>query len=95
VPLAMIAFQDKLLVGIGRCLRLYDLGRKKLLRKCEVRGFPTHIMRLTARGDRVFVGDATNSVTFVKYSLMDNTLRIFAEENRHPRYVCLLSAARG
>lgn len=95
VPLAMIAFQDKLLVGIGRCLRLYDLGRKKLLRKCEVRGFPTHIMRLTARGDRVFVGDATNSVTFVKYSLMDNTLRIFAEENRHPRYVCFLSAARG
>jgi splicing factor 3B subunit 3 len=35
VPLALCAFQGKLLVGVGNILRIYDLGKKKLLRKCE------------------------------------------------------------
>lgn len=34
-PTALCAYQGKLLVGVGRMLRLYDLGKKKLLRKCE------------------------------------------------------------
>lgn len=34
-PTALCPFQGRLLVGVGKCLRLYDLGRKKLLRKCE------------------------------------------------------------
>jgi splicing factor 3B subunit 3 len=82
VPLCMVEFQDKLLVGIGRSLRLYDMGRKRLLRKCELRGFPNHITKLAVSGGRVFVGDVTNSVTFVKYDRMDNTLKVFAEERR-------------
>jgi splicing factor 3B subunit 3 len=86
VPLCMIEFQDKLLVGIGRSLRLYDLGRKRLLRKCELRGFPNHITKLAVSGGRVFVGDVTDSVTFVKYDKLDNTLKVFAEEQR-PRLV--------
>ena len=28
-------FQGRLLAGVGRLLRIYDLGKKKLLRKCE------------------------------------------------------------
>lgn len=35
VPMAICSFQGRLLVGIGRMLRLYDMGKKKLLRKCE------------------------------------------------------------
>ena len=31
----MLAFQGRLLVGVGRFLRVYDMGKKKLLRKCE------------------------------------------------------------
>ena len=27
--------QGRLLVGMGRLLRLYDVGKKKMLRKCE------------------------------------------------------------
>jgi len=27
--------QGRLLVGVGRLLRIYDLGKKKMLRKCE------------------------------------------------------------
>lgn len=35
VPSAIAPFQGRILVGVGRMLRLYDMGRKKLLRKCE------------------------------------------------------------
>ena len=35
IPLAMCAFQGKVLIGVGKLLRLYDLGKKKMLRKSE------------------------------------------------------------
>ncbi len=35
VPVAMEPFQGRLLVGVGKLLRIYDIGRKKMLRKCE------------------------------------------------------------
>ena len=35
-PTALCAFQGRLLVGVGKALRIYDLGRHRLLRKCEV-----------------------------------------------------------
>lgn len=35
VPLALMAFQGRLVAGVGKSLRLYDMGKKKLLRKVE------------------------------------------------------------
>lgn len=35
VPGAMIPFRGLALIGIGRLLRVYDLGKRKLLRKSE------------------------------------------------------------
>ena len=35
IPFAMCAFQGKVLIGVKNLLRLYDLGKKKLLRKSE------------------------------------------------------------
>ena len=35
VPVAMEPFQGRLLVGVGRLMRIYDIGKKKMLRKCE------------------------------------------------------------
>ena len=35
MPLAIAPFQGRILVGVGKLLRIYDLGKKKLLRKCE------------------------------------------------------------
>ena len=34
-PLSMREFHGRLLVGIGKYVRIYELGIKKLLRKCE------------------------------------------------------------
>lgn len=35
VPMALCPYNGRLLAGVGRMLRLYDMGKKKLLRKCE------------------------------------------------------------
>lgn len=37
IPMAVAAFKGKLVAGIGTSLRMYELGKKKLLRKCEYR----------------------------------------------------------
>ena len=40
LPSALCQFQGRLLAGIDNKLRIYDLGKKKLLRKCENRVGP-------------------------------------------------------
>ena len=85
IPLAMTAFQGRLLVGVGRSLRLYELGKKQLLKKCENKLFPTAILRLQTTGDRIYVGDLAESVLFVKYRRHENVFSIFADDTC-PRY---------
>jgi splicing factor 3B subunit 3 len=57
VPTALCQFQGRLLVGVGQVLRIYDLGKKKLLRKCENKNFPNTIISIHTYGDRIYVGD--------------------------------------
>ncbi len=70
---------------MGRSLRLYELGKKKLLKKCENRTFPTGIVRLHVNADRIYACDLSESVHFVKYRRQDNILVIFADE-ASPRF---------
>lgn len=50
--LAVAHFQGKLLCGVGKILRLYEMGKKQLLRKTELRGIPKLIKTLQTAGDR-------------------------------------------
>jgi splicing factor 3B subunit 3 len=36
----------RLLAGVGRSLRLYDIGKKKLLKKADNRSFPNTIVKI-------------------------------------------------
>mmetsp|Transcript_2281 Transcript_2281/g.5207 ORF Transcript_2281/g.5207 Transcript_2281/m.5207 type:complete len:1210 (+) Transcript_2281:84-3713(+) len=92
VTLAMTSFDKKLLVGVGRFLRIYDLGRKKLLRKCENKNFPTTICSLDVKGSRIYVGDLCESFHLVKYKDSTKQFYIFADTTS-PFYLtsrCLL-----
>jgi len=80
LPAALCPFQGRLLVGMGNALRIYDLGKKKLLRKCESKSFPNFITSIQTQGDRIYVGDIQESVLYVKYKKSDNQLYIFADE---------------
>jgi splicing factor 3B subunit 3 len=81
VPLALAEFRGRLLVAIGPVLRLYDLGKRKLLRKTETRLCPTLVVRLEVLGDRIFVADAQESVHFARYVREHNKLAVFADES--------------
>ncbi|KAJ1503346.1 Splicing factor 3B subunit 3 [Coelomomyces lativittatus] len=80
LPLAMTGFQGKIAVGIGKLLRLYDLGKKKLLRKTENRQFNVCINGLHTQGNRLVVTDLQESVHFVMYRYQDNKMVVFADD---------------
>jgi len=39
IPGALVGFKGRLLAGIETTVRLYDMGKRKLLRKCEHRKY--------------------------------------------------------
>lgn len=86
IPGALAPFQGRLLVGVGNILRIYDLGKKKMLRKCENKHIPNQIVNIQAMGQRVFVSDVQESVYCVKYKRNENQLIIFADDT-HPRWI--------
>lgn len=81
-PAAMIPFEGKLLVGMGKYLRLYELGKKQLLRKSSTLvDYLTKIVQITHQGkQRIVVGDGSNSTTFLKYDSLDNIFVSFADD---------------
>ncbi|KAL0586355.1 hypothetical protein ABG067_003968 [Albugo candida] len=80
IPYAMIEFQGRLLVSVGKVLRIYDLGKRKLLRKCENRFFTSPMIDLKCAGDRIYASDVHESIHFVKYKVEDNQLITFADD---------------
>ena len=91
-PYSMCGFQGKLVVSVGKLVRLYDLGKKKLLRKCENKQFPNLVVSVQSMGHRVYACDVQESVFYLKYKREDNQLVIFADDTL-PRFVtssCLL-----
>jgi splicing factor 3B subunit 3 len=86
LPTAMTPFQGRLIVTVGKVLRIYDMGKRKLLRKCEQKNFPNFLVSVCTSGDRVIVGDVAESFHFVKYKRAENQLNIFADDNV-PRWV--------
>eukprot|EP01114_Cavostelium_apophysatum_P007242 TRINITY_DN1917_c0_g1_i4.p1 TRINITY_DN1917_c0_g1~~TRINITY_DN1917_c0_g1_i4.p1 ORF type:complete len:1150 (+),score=351.82 TRINITY_DN1917_c0_g1_i4:48-3497(+) len=80
VPLALCPFQGRLLVGCGKALRIYDMGKKKMLRKAENKNFPNLITNITTQGDRIYVSDIQESIHFVKFKKSENAFYTFADE---------------
>lgn len=92
IPLAIATFQKRLLVGVGKILRMYEMGKRKLLRKCENKNFPTHIQSIQVNHDRIIVGDVQEALHYVIYKRQTKELEIFAD-NSVPRFVtatCIL-----
>eukprot|EP01083_Nonionella_stella_P097943 275342_1 len=86
VPMALCPFQGQLLVGVGSVLRLYDFGKKKLLRKSENRELPSRIKSIHTESNRIYVGDVNAGFFFVRYISRTKKMQIFSD-NMCPRYV--------
>lgn len=87
IPGALAMYDHRLLAGIGKSLKIYDLGKRnpQLLRKCENNSFPNHIVSIATTRERIIVGDIQESVHFVKYS-RPGSLSIFADDST-PRWM--------
>jgi splicing factor 3B subunit 3 len=92
VPHAMVAFQGRLLASVGKLLRIYELGKKKLLRKCECNAIPNLVTKLHTQGNRIIAADVAESLFFLTYNHEQNRLIVFADDFL-PRYIvstCML-----
>lgn len=89
IPSAVTAFGGRLLAGVGSVLRLYDVGKKQLLRKCEAR-IPTMITALDTQGWRVFAGDNSYSLLIFQYQTADNRFVLVADDLNPRAITCLL-----
>ncbi|KAJ1550181.1 Splicing factor 3B subunit 3, partial [Cladochytrium tenue] len=79
-PLAMCPFHGRLLVAVGSALRIYDIGKKKLLRKLEAKGFPNLIVNIHTQGNRIVVADVQESLHYAVYVASENRITVFADD---------------
>lgn len=86
-PIALLEFQGKLLAGVGERLRIYDIGQKQLLRKCELK-MGNLVVNLHTQGNRIIVGDAQQSLSFVVYKYSENLLIPFADDSQARHISC-------
>jgi splicing factor 3B subunit 3 len=79
-PMALMAFQGRLLAGVGKDLRIYDLGMRQLLRKAQSEIAPNLIVGLQTQGSRIIVSDVQESITYVVYKFQENKLIPFVDD---------------
>lgn len=81
LPMCLMEFGNgRVLAGVGKTIRLYEIGLKQMLRKSESKEFPSAVVRLDVHGSRIFVGDMSESVFLVKFKRTENAFIIFAED---------------
>lgn len=87
-PMALIPFQGRLLAGLGKTLRIYDLGLRQLLRKAQADVAPQLIVSLQTQGSRIVVGDVQQGITLVVYKPETNRLLSFADDTNNRWITC-------
>lgn len=79
IPTCMSSFGGRLLVGIDRIMRMYDCGKARLLRKCEVK-LPTTLTSIQSQGWRIVVGDSWEGIHFIYYRAKENQFLVFCDD---------------
>lgn len=64
------------------------MGKRQLLRKCELRGLPTFVKTLQTAGDRAYFGDIARSLHIVRYESTANRLVVVANDPSPRPIVC-------
>jgi len=55
------------LAGVGNRLRLYEIGKKRLLRKAEIKNLNSPINTIQTWGQRIFATEINDSFHMYKY----------------------------
>lgn len=65
---------------MGHKVRLYSLGKKRLLRKCEYRNIPVGVTWLKAQKDLIFAADVRESLHVLKHNEEDNVFQVVCDD---------------
>ena len=76
LPNTFCEFQGRLLVGIGHIVRIYELGKKKLLKKCETKKLTSMVTGLSVAGQRIFVNTVNESFHVLRKTLIFYSFRL-------------------
>lgn len=85
----MSSFKGRVLLGVGSYLRLYDLGKKQLLKKCEYKKKYKLINNIRVVNNRIFITDAVDSVHMIRYNDKENQFQEISDDIL-PRYITAL-----
>jgi splicing factor 3B subunit 3 len=61
-------------------VRIYEIGKKKLLKKCETKKITSTITGVTVNGQRIFVNTMNESFHVLRYKPNENQLYLFADD---------------
>ena len=93
IPTALCGFKEHLIVGMAGAVRVYDWGRKQLLRKCESRDLPSTVLRIVARGNRLFAADQSESIFMLRFDAAANVISAFADDTTPRWATCVCRTA--
>lgn len=80
IPYSLAPYKGKVLAGIGNMLRMYDIGKKQLLKKCEYKHLYMGINNIYTFGERIFVTDISDSFHLLKHKARENQFVEIADD---------------
>jgi splicing factor 3B subunit 3 len=69
-----------LVAGVGTLVRIYEIGKKKLLKKCETKKISSIVTGLNVVGQRIFVNTMNESFHVLRYKPNENQLYLVADD---------------
>jgi splicing factor 3B subunit 3 len=86
------SWKEKVLAGVGNCLRLYDIGKKRILKKAEVKNLSSTVNTIKTWGQRIFATEINDSFHMYKYKPHEQTFFDIADDvlNRYVTSTAIL-----
>lgn len=73
-------WKDKFLAGVGNCLRLYEIGKKRVLKKAEIKNLTSPVNTIKLWGQRIFATEVNDSFHMYKYKPREQTFFDIADD---------------
>ena len=73
-------------MGAGKNLRVYEMGKKRLLKKAELKHLNSFITSIHVKDDRIFLTECADSIHLLRYKIKEQTFMEIADDIL-PRYI--------
>jgi splicing factor 3B subunit 3 len=76
----LYTWKERILAGIGKCLRYYDIGHKRMLRKAEIKNLNSPVNSIKTWGERIYATQVNDSFHMYKYKAREQTFYDIADD---------------